>query len=127
MKPKNIFLYALAFIALIIIIKIIGVYTNREKIFAQYQSGAAILTVYQAGKDFSIEIKYKADGFIERFKTAAVKRESDRGMYINYISRGNRNTLVIPLTPDTIEPMVTVNDTLGIKLTTIQKPLLWHE
>jgi hypothetical protein len=127
MKPKNIFLYALAFIALIILIKVIDIYTNREKIFAQYQSQAAILTIYQAGKNFSVEIKYKADNFIERFKTAPVKRESDRGMYINYISRGNRHMLIIPLTPDTIEPMVKVNDTLGIKLTTIQKPLLWHD
>ena len=127
MKAKNIWIGVGAFILLIIVIKIINHYANREKVFAQYQSEAAILTVYQAGKDFSVELKYKADNFVEKLKTAPVKRESDRGMYITFFQKGVPHKLIMPLCPDTIEPMVTVNDTLGIKLTTLKKPLLWHD
>jgi hypothetical protein len=127
MKAKNIWLTGAAFLLLILIVKIITSYTNREKVFAQYQSDAAIVTVYQAGSDFSVELKYKADNFVERFKTAPVKRESDRGMFITFFKKGVVHKLVMPLCPDTIQPMVQVGDTLGIKLTTLKKPLLWHE
>lgn len=100
---------------------------DEPKVFAQYNSSAAVFTIWQKGTEWSIATTYKDNNAVEYSKAfyqpMGYIGETPYLILFHYSFHSKSCIMAVPMCGDAIMvPMIKVNDTLGIKLTPLKYP-----